>query len=176
MVNTFLPHADFVKSAESLDNKRLGKQRVEAWQILQALRGQTKGWRNHPATNMWRNHERKLCEYGIAICDEWIKRGFKDSMRDRFFALLGELEECKMPDWFGVKEFHDSHKSNLKRKDNSYYNFVDVDDSQPYLWYDQTNYEVDFNSENKLVATKKIVVFKIGSSKWQSQAIEVNHG
>jgi len=50
MVNTFLPHADFVKSAESLDNKRLGKQRVEAWQILQALRGNTKGWVNHPAT------------------------------------------------------------------------------------------------------------------------------
>ena len=40
MVNTFLPYPDFVKSAKALDYKRLGKQRVEAWQILRALRGE----------------------------------------------------------------------------------------------------------------------------------------
>ena len=61
MVNTFLPYPDFVKSAKILDYKRLGKQRVEAWQILRALRGETKGWRNHPATNLWRGHEKALC-------------------------------------------------------------------------------------------------------------------
>lgn len=134
MVNTFLPHADFTKSAETLDNKRLGKQRVEAWQILQALRGQTKGWRTHPATRMWSGYEKRLCEYGIAICDEWIRRGFKDSMRDRFLAIYSEFPDCEMPEWFGVKEFHDSHKSNLKRKDSIYYNF-NVTDSLPYLWF-----------------------------------------
>ena len=32
-MQTFLPYADFKRSAESLDNKRLGKQRVEAMQI-----------------------------------------------------------------------------------------------------------------------------------------------
>jgi hypothetical protein len=68
MVNTFLPFPQFTKSAQALDYKRLGKQRVEAWQILQALRGETKGWTNHPATKMWRGHEKALCEYGIAIC------------------------------------------------------------------------------------------------------------
>jgi Pyrimidine dimer DNA glycosylase len=34
MVNTFLTDSDFDKSAQSLDNARLGKQRVEAYQIL----------------------------------------------------------------------------------------------------------------------------------------------
>jgi len=37
MVNTFLCHIDFHKSAVLLDNTRLGKQRVEALQILNAL-------------------------------------------------------------------------------------------------------------------------------------------
>jgi len=36
MVNTFLPYADFVEVAQSLDDRRLGKQRVEAFQILKA--------------------------------------------------------------------------------------------------------------------------------------------
>jgi len=36
-MNTFLPYPDFVKSAQCLDYRRLGKQRVEAWQIYLAL-------------------------------------------------------------------------------------------------------------------------------------------
>ena len=37
MVNTFLPDGDFEKSAQYLDNARLGKQRVEAMQLLHLL-------------------------------------------------------------------------------------------------------------------------------------------
>jgi hypothetical protein len=37
MVNTFLPYASFEASARALDFRRLGKQRVEAWQIWQIL-------------------------------------------------------------------------------------------------------------------------------------------
>lgn len=135
MVNTFLPSPFFHRSAELLDNKRLGKQRVEAWQILQALRGSTKGWVNHPATKMWKDHEKKLCEYGIAICDEWIKRGFKDTMREKFIALYSELPDCDDPNWLGEMNFHRSHQSNLKRKDPDHYNF-NVPDNLPYLWAD----------------------------------------
>ena len=36
-MQVFLPYPDFKKSLESLDNKRLGKQRVEAKQILNVL-------------------------------------------------------------------------------------------------------------------------------------------
>lgn len=39
-MNTFLPYSDFIKSAQCLDYKRLGKQRVEAWQIYQILKRQ----------------------------------------------------------------------------------------------------------------------------------------
>ena len=36
-MQTFLPHADFYKSAHCLDDRRLGKQRVEGYQILKSL-------------------------------------------------------------------------------------------------------------------------------------------
>jgi len=141
VVNTFLPYPDFVKSAQSLDYKRLGKQRVEAWQILRALRGETKGWRNHPATNLWRGHEKLLCEYGIAICDEWIARGYKDTMRERFIALHSLLPDCEVPSWFGSGFFHTSHMSNLKRKDPTYYQF-NVADNLPYVWFNNETKEL----------------------------------
>ena len=35
-MQTFLPHADFDRSAEVLDLRRLGKQRVEVIQIVRA--------------------------------------------------------------------------------------------------------------------------------------------
>lgn len=162
MVNTFLPHADFIQSAKTLDNKRLGKQRVEAWQILQALLGKTKGWVNHPATVMWRNHEKTLCEYGIAICDEWIARGFKDSMRERFIAIHPTLSDCELPDWFGVTNFHNSHKSNLKRKNPDYYNF-DIDDSLPYLWW-KDSLQIQNMTENDKRYKVILMRFKLGNS------------
>ena len=48
-MQTFLPYKSFENSVKSLDYRRLGKQRVEAKQILNVLlnRTETKGWRNH---------------------------------------------------------------------------------------------------------------------------------
>lgn len=43
-MQTFLPYPSIIKSLRCLDNKRLGKQRVETLQILRALRGITRGW------------------------------------------------------------------------------------------------------------------------------------
>jgi len=43
-MQTFLPYQNFTKSAQCLDRQRLGKQRVEAWQILQAITNPSYGW------------------------------------------------------------------------------------------------------------------------------------
>ena len=61
-MQTFLPHESFKKSFKLLDYRRLGKQRVEAHQILNVLldRTQTKGWRNHPIVRMWEGYEDAL--------------------------------------------------------------------------------------------------------------------
>lgn len=103
-MQTFLPYTDpqtgFAKSAEVLDRQRLGKQRVETMQILSALTGykwdndlgsvikvKPSGWANHPATRMWRGYEFSLTLYGVRICEEWVKRGYKDTCLDKTRAI-----------------------------------------------------------------------------------------
>jgi len=134
-VQTFMPYDDFKFTAQALDNKRLGKQRVEAWQVLRALRGETKGWVNHPATVMWRGCEQALVHYGIVICAEWQERGFKDSLLDKF---LGEWQgnlQYEEPWWMGYNPLHTSHQSNLYRKDPVYYkDFANATADLPYVW------------------------------------------
>ena len=140
-MQTFLPYADFRKSAQSLDYKRLGKQRVETWQILRAIRGVTKGWQNHPASIMWRDNEQALIQYGIVVCEEWIARGYRDTMLERFTSEVQD-DNPTMPPWLGFDKFHTSHQSNLVRKDPNFYRF-NVENNLPYVWFnaDGTHYE-----------------------------------
>ena len=51
-MQTFLPYPDFTASAAALDPRRLGKQRVEALQVLRGLTVAGYGWRHHPAVRM----------------------------------------------------------------------------------------------------------------------------
>jgi hypothetical protein len=135
-VQTFLPYADYIRSAKVLDRQRLGKQRVEVLQIMNALHevgavaGKPIPWANHPATRMWRGYEPQLCEYGIVMCEEWISREWHLDM-----ATSGEYTLDKPP-WFGDKAFHLSHQSNLLRKMPEHYRpfFGDVPDDLPYIW------------------------------------------
>ena len=135
MVNTFLPWPDMDRSAKALDNKRLGKQRVEALQILRANLGLTKGWRNHPAAVMWRGHEGYLYLYTNAMCMEWRLRGFVDNVQGQLQDIDAkfDLEGWEPPWWWNNNEFHKSHRSNLKRKDPIWYRFR-VRDNLPYKW------------------------------------------
>lgn len=144
-MQTFLPYANLAKSAKCLDNKRLGKQRVEVLQILDALKNGGR-WRNHPAVKMWRDYEYYLAAYGVVVCKEWIKRGFKDTCLDKLknrypllFDNLLSLLECGegfKPYWLGYKQFHDSHKSNLLRKKPEWYGQFNwnVPNNLPYVW------------------------------------------
>ncbi len=61
-MQTFLPSANPVTSARLLDSKRLNKQILECYQILNVLSGKSKGggWRNHPAVLMWKRYVRGL--------------------------------------------------------------------------------------------------------------------
>jgi len=48
-MQTFLPEFTFALAVSRLDWRRLGKQRVEAAQIIKALSDPTYGWQHHPA-------------------------------------------------------------------------------------------------------------------------------
>ena len=133
-MQTFLPIEDFEMSAKTLDNKRLGKQRVEVLQILQALI-EGVGWKHHPATKMWQQNTNALIRYGQAICDEWTARGFIDTVKDKILKYYDPSKTAEVPVWFGRDEFHASHRSNLLRKDKEFYSKeFDDPDNLPYCW------------------------------------------
>lgn len=145
-MQTFLPYHEFYLSAQALDNKRLGKQRVEVLQLLKALKLKKEGvkaaWQNHPAALMWEGSEYWLLNYGLSICDEWDVRGFKDTCYAKISAYMDVFplsedpgSDC-YPSWLGDEDFHRSHQSNLIRKDPAFYGpkFPGVPDNLPYVW------------------------------------------
>jgi len=144
-MQTFLPVPKFTQAAAYLDRQRLGKQRIEAWQILQALAGLEDRWRHHPAVKMWEGAEITLCKYGIAICNEWKSRGYEDNMRQRFLDFMEDSlrhnvllpgRNDGLPWWLGIEGFHLSHRSNLLRKDPEHYRqyWPDDPDTLEYTW------------------------------------------
>lgn len=123
-MQTFLPYKGFLRSAGCLDRQRLGKQRVEALQIAQCLLGLSEGgWSSHPAVKMWRGHERCLLQYGIAMCSEWIARGYKDTCMGKFVEMreLTTAESFAAPAWLGNDKFHSAHRAVLLGKDPEWY-------------------------------------------------------
>lgn len=138
-MQTFLPYADYAKSAQVLDMKRLGKQRVESYQILRNLAGISNGtgWSNHPAVKMWRGHGLELISYNIAICEEWISRGYNDTVLGKTISLAKYFKgQNSTPTLLGNSAFHRSHQSNLVRKLPEHYKkyFPNVPNSLPYIW------------------------------------------
>lgn len=134
-MQTFLPFPNFKKSAKVLDRMRLGKQRVETLQILQAFRDETR-WKNHPAVKMWKGYESSLIVYGQEICREWIRRGYKDTCCNKISSFsLNYPDTNKKPNWLGQKEFHRAHRSNLLRKNYEHYSqFFSEPSDLPYIW------------------------------------------
>lgn len=146
-MQTFLPDPSYAKSAAYLDYKRLGKQRVEVKQLLLALgydvgphKAKTNSsWANHPACKMWKGYERALTFYGTRICNEWVNRGYNDTLfvqfEDVLYDKMGNLTPVDPP-WLGNEAFHRSHQSNLIRKDWDYYSrfWPGVPDNLEYVW------------------------------------------
>ena len=137
-MQTFLPYPDLRASCVVLDDRRLGKQRVETFQILRALTWPEYAWKNHPAVRMWRGFLPALVEYGVENCREWTRRGYADSVAEQLVAWTGgEVPSgAPMPPWFGLEPLHLSHRSALLRKDPDWYGprFPGVPDDLPYVW------------------------------------------
>ena len=147
-MQTFLPYADFERTARVLDVKRLGKQRVECIQVLRGLTRSDYGWRHHPAVLMWRGHEEALGRYSFTCCEVWGELGFADTcaatigldLRDAGVTVVRPQEELAdagaLPPWLGDPAFHRSHQSALVRKDPEHYRrlFPDVPDDLEYVW------------------------------------------
>ena len=126
----FLPLGDttdpYVDSAKVLDRLRLNKQRIETSQILKAIETKS-GWYNHPCSKQWEPYKLGLATYGLVICAEWRRRGFKDSLLPYFQNIYYSLDEPEFalnPPW--LKDIASSHRAALLAKD--------------YQWYSQFNW------------------------------------
>jgi hypothetical protein len=82
---------------------------------------------------MWLGYPRALMLYFDHISEEWMNRGYKHTLGIFFVPETPEL-----PEWFGDRDFHLSHQSNLLRKDPEYYGKYfsnrDIPDDLPYVW------------------------------------------
>ncbi|MEE1941228.1 MSMEG_6728 family protein [Streptomyces sp. TRM 70361] len=148
-MQTFLPLPDFAATARVLDARRLGKQRVEALQVLRALTRPGYGWARHPAVRMWAGYEEGLVRYGMEICRHWRLAGRGDTCE---VTMLTDLRHAtgvraprpqeelaragELPPWLGDPAFHLSHRSALVRKDPEHYVplFPGTPDDLPYVW------------------------------------------
>jgi hypothetical protein len=133
-MQTFLPYPEFGRCAEVLDYRRLGKQRVEAMQILNCLRAvghaRFNGWRWHPAVLMWRGYDEALENYAYEMTSEWAGAGYVNNLKFR------RHEKARMPPCLGDERLHKSHQGNLLRKDPKHYGqyFPGADPTLPYFW------------------------------------------
>ncbi|MEU4618529.1 MSMEG_6728 family protein [Actinoplanes sp. NPDC023801] len=149
-MQTFLPLPGFLASARVLDPKRLGKQRVEAIQVLRGLVRPGYGWRHHPAVKMWHGYEEALVRYGLDMCAVWTEGGNADTCAATLVTdLRGAIgiedvrsqpalaEAGDLPPWLDDADLHLSHRSALIRKDPAFYRPLfgpDVPDDLPYVW------------------------------------------
>jgi hypothetical protein len=100
---------------------------------------------------MWKGYERGLCWYGQEICNEWIFRGYKDTLKPKFDQILKEFSIEKIdstatwiwykykyiPPWVFDGQLNLSHKSNLLRKDFEHYRIFfgsGISKDLPYVW------------------------------------------
>jgi hypothetical protein len=142
-MQTFLPYADFAKSAACLDSKRLNKQILECKQILAALTGESKGYINHPAVKQWIGLDVKLRAYGMCLTYEYALRNNKRHAI-KFITHVNEISIP--PPWLGYEPYHASHRSVLLAKDFAHYSQFGWSEkpaekfwnknrwSYPYIW------------------------------------------
>jgi hypothetical protein len=146
-MQTFLPYPNFKKSLACLDNKRLGKQRVEALQLYNDK------YTNHPCYTMWADHKDALALY-INIClDEWEERGFKNSLVSKI-KINKSIMNIIIPDWVNDPRLNVSHQANLLDKDYEFYKKYNwnVKPHSGYWWPvevkgDKTKKDIEFWNE-----------------------------
>lgn len=113
-MNVFIPYENSSLTAHTLDNKRLNKQIIECYQMLSALRGESKAWLNHPATQMYKGFEYWLEWYAEVLKFEQLKRKGNNT---NVFSLV----EPERPYFIGWSDLHKAHQARLFQKSNVMY-------------------------------------------------------
>ena len=143
--------SSFEETAAILDNKRLHKQTLEAWQCLLTITQQDpegnyrnpKGWVNHPVVKMWRGYETVFVSYMSATYFEWRSRGYKSTLLDKIYKTYdlavsrGTISnDFILPPWIADTDYFSrlcsTHRTALLCKN--------------YEWYSKFNWQEDTGS------------------------------
>lgn len=111
-MNVFIVGSAFC-TAGDLDKRRLHKQIVEVTQMLNALNGETKAWRNHPCTLQYQDHKAWLIEY-----QECLKAVYTKQFAKALFH--SEVADDIRPE-FHTEEYFSQMKRRLYTKDKEFY-------------------------------------------------------
>lgn len=156
----------FTDTAQVLDNKRLHKQTLEAWQCLLTIthldpdgnHREPKGWSNHPVVKMWRGYETAFVSYISATYFEWRSRGYKSSLLDKTLRTydlavsLGRISDALvLPNWMTDVNYFErltsTHRTALLCKNYDWYsqfNWPEDSGTRPetyeYLWPHQDGF------------------------------------
>jgi len=117
-MQTFLPYSNYIRSVQQLDYRRLGKQRLEAMQIVNLLEeaNSIKRGRNHPAVKMWEGYLNSLKYYTNCCINEWIQRGYKNTI------VLYDVDHQNEDPWYiGDNDFHRAMRARLIEKNEEFY-------------------------------------------------------
>lgn len=106
----FVPFASPLKTAEAMinDQPRYNKQIIECQQILDAISGKSKAWRNHPVVKMYAEHQSYLQCY--MECLKLFRNG------DNYRAIIKSNYAIIYPPPFLTPDFCDQHKRRLYTK------------------------------------------------------------
>ena len=118
------------ETAMFLDKKRLNKQIVECIQMLKALEGLSKGWRNHPCTIQYDKHRYWLWVYMLCLASYREEQYFNS-------ILFSEVCERYKPE-FHTDEYFEQMKRRLYTKDKEHYSYWSelVESNENWYWVD----------------------------------------
>jgi hypothetical protein len=130
----------FEQTSAELDNKRLHKQTLEAWQCLLTITNldpdgnhrAPKGWSNHPVARMWRGYETALVSYISATYFEWRSRGYKSTLLEKTYRTYDKAlslnrisADLVLPNWMTDAEYYSklcsTHRTALLCKHYDWY-------------------------------------------------------
>ena len=117
LMQTFLPYPDFVETAKCLDRKRLWKQCLEAFQLLNIVEyHKASSWKNHPACKMWMGYGPALRLYLNSCLLQWVTTGGNNNT-----IPYHDPGKVTNPPWLGHEYFHKTHRIALLTKKFEHY-------------------------------------------------------
>lgn len=100
-------------TAEILDKKRLNKQIIECVQLLNAIKGISNAWKNHPCAIQYRDNVEWLENYMLCI------KAYRDGDIDNALSFNNRCVE--MTPSFHIEEYFNQMKRRLFTKNQEHY-------------------------------------------------------